>query len=246
MRAAISPTMRATSCAVEGTERTTLWCERTLQGAWNSGRVVAMTSSGACAPRSAKRLDEVERGRVGPMQVFEGEDNRLGPRPRQNPGDHRRQLPSPQLFGREFRGACPAAAGCQRAVRAEAHIRLGRGRSNAACLRGRRGAARQEHPTPKRAGPIPRSDAGECSAAAARRSIRPRCAASRRVLRETPRSGATCRGRARRRSGRTDPRRRARAYQRRVSSPSSSSRPTSGVSARAPPRRPPPLARTTR
>src|ERR1700733_9117904 len=39
------------------------------------------------------------------MQVFESEDKRLGPRPRQNPGSHRRQLPSPQLFGREIRGA---------------------------------------------------------------------------------------------------------------------------------------------
>ena len=31
----------------------TLWCERTLQGGRNSGRVVAMISNGACAPRSA-------------------------------------------------------------------------------------------------------------------------------------------------------------------------------------------------
>ena len=40
------------------------------------------------------------------MEVFESEDNRLGPRPRENPGSHRRQLPSPQLFGREIRGTC--------------------------------------------------------------------------------------------------------------------------------------------
>src|SRR4029077_18217522 len=39
------------------------------------------------------------------MQVFESEDKRRGPRPRQNPGGHCRQLPAPQLFGREIRGA---------------------------------------------------------------------------------------------------------------------------------------------
>ena len=38
------------------------------------------------------------------MQVFETEDKRLGPRPRQNPGSHCGQLPSPQFFGREIRG----------------------------------------------------------------------------------------------------------------------------------------------
>ena len=36
------------------------------------------------------------------MQVLESEDNRLRARPSQNPGRHRRQLPSPQLFRREI------------------------------------------------------------------------------------------------------------------------------------------------
>src|ERR1700722_11870949 len=35
------------------------------------------------------------------MQILESEDYRLRPRPRQNPGSHRRQLPPPELFWRE-------------------------------------------------------------------------------------------------------------------------------------------------
>ena len=64
---------------------------------------------------------------------------------------------------------------------------------------------------PERCLPIRRAGAGACSAGAAKRPIRPRCVASPRVLREIPRSGVTCRCRARRRSGRTDPRLRVRA-----------------------------------
>ncbi len=79
-----------------------------------------------------------------------------------------------------------------------------------------------------------------------RRPIRPRCAASRRGCRETPRSAATCRCPARRRSGRTGPRLRARATS---GASAAQARPRgrrAGSSARAPPRRPPPLARTMR
>ncbi len=39
------------------------------------------------------------------MQILEGDDGRLRPRARQNPGSHRRQLPSPQFLGRELRSA---------------------------------------------------------------------------------------------------------------------------------------------
>ena len=39
------------------------------------------------------------------MQVLESKDNRLGPRPSQNPGGHRRKLPSPQFFRRKIGGA---------------------------------------------------------------------------------------------------------------------------------------------
>ena len=48
---------------------------------------------------------EIERGRVGPVQVLEGDDGRLRPCARQNPGRHRRQLPAPQFLGRESRPA---------------------------------------------------------------------------------------------------------------------------------------------
>jgi hypothetical protein len=36
------------------------------------------------------------------MEVFKSEDNRLRPRPSQNPSGHRRQLPSSQFFRREM------------------------------------------------------------------------------------------------------------------------------------------------
>ena len=84
-------------------------------------------------------------------------------------------------------------AGCPRAERAEAHVRLSRGRSDATCLRGRRGAVRQERPGQNAAGPIRRLGGAACSATTARRSIRPRCAAFLRAARETLRSAATCR-----------------------------------------------------
>ena len=48
---------------------------------------------------------EVERGRISPVKVLECQNNRLRTRPRQNPGGHRRELPSPQLFRREIRNA---------------------------------------------------------------------------------------------------------------------------------------------
>ena len=52
-----------------------------------------------------QRLDQVKRSRIGPMQILEGEDDRLGPRPRQKPCRHRRELPPPQFLRRELRGA---------------------------------------------------------------------------------------------------------------------------------------------
>ena len=103
--AASSPTICATATRSSGQSEITLWCERRLQGGRNSGRVVAMMSNGACAPRSARGAHQIERGRVGPVQVLEGEHGRLRSRPRENPGRHRRQLPAAQLLWREFRCA---------------------------------------------------------------------------------------------------------------------------------------------
>ena len=62
---------------------------------------------------------EIERGRIGPVQILEGEHDRLRPRARQNPGRYRRQLPASQFFRREFRPAI-----------------LGRGPSTSSAVRG--------------------------------------------------------------------------------------------------------------
>jgi hypothetical protein len=54
-------------------------------------------------PALGQRAHEIERSRVGPVQVLEGEHDCLRPRGRQNPCRHRRQLPAAQLLRREFR-----------------------------------------------------------------------------------------------------------------------------------------------
>ena len=60
---------------------------------------------GRLRPALGQRAHEIERSRVGPVQVLEGEHDCLHPRGRQNPGRHRRQLPAAQLLWREFRDA---------------------------------------------------------------------------------------------------------------------------------------------
>jgi tetratricopeptide (TPR) repeat protein len=55
-----------------------------------------------CTPLG-ERAHEVDRARVGPLQVLEGEHDGLRPRPGHEPGDDRRQLPSPQVFRRKGR-----------------------------------------------------------------------------------------------------------------------------------------------
>ena len=59
--------------AVEGASEITLWCERRLQGGRNSGRAVAMMKQRRLRAALGERPHEVERGRVGPVQVLEGE-----------------------------------------------------------------------------------------------------------------------------------------------------------------------------
>ena len=56
-------------------------------------------------PALGQTAHEIERSRVGPVQVLEGEHNCLRPCGRQNPCRHRRQLPAAQLLWREFRCA---------------------------------------------------------------------------------------------------------------------------------------------
>ena len=96
----------ARTCArSSGASEITLWCERRLQGGRNSGRVVAMMSSGACAPRSASA--RIRSSEVGSAQCrsSKASDDRLRSRACQNQGRHRRQLPAPQFLRREFRRA---------------------------------------------------------------------------------------------------------------------------------------------
>ena len=108
----VSPTIRSTSARSRGLNETTLWCERKLHGGRNSGRAVAIRKSGACATALGKRLQKVERGRVGPVQVLDHEHDGLRTRAGENPGRHRRQLPAAQLFRRKAQ----RAAGGQRNV----------------------------------------------------------------------------------------------------------------------------------
>ena len=157
----------------------TLWCERRLQDGRNSGRAVARMSSGACAPLLGESLHQIERGRIGPVQVLEDEHGRLRARPGEKPRDQRRQLPAAQFLGRKLRRALLR----QRDV----HQRRDQGRifggveadAAEACSRGRRGAARQAHPRRSAGVPIRRAGAAAYSAGAATTTIRQRCAASR-------------------------------------------------------------------
>ena len=159
-----------------------------------------------------QRPQEIERGRVGPVQVLEDHHGRLRTRSREIPRHHRGELPSPQFLRRRISSNAPRATECRPAARSGARIHPGRGQPDVKCSRGRRDAPRRSCRRRQNAvSPIRRAGAGACSAGAARRPIRPRCAASPRVLREIPRRGATCRCRARRRSERTDPRLRVRA-----------------------------------
>ena len=48
-------------------------------------------------------VHQIERGWVGPVEVLEGERDRLRSRPGDNPRDKRRQLPAPQFLWREIR-----------------------------------------------------------------------------------------------------------------------------------------------
>jgi hypothetical protein len=52
-----------------------------------------------------QRLQHVERGRIGPVQVLEREHDRLSARAGEDPGDERRELAAAQFFGRQIRNA---------------------------------------------------------------------------------------------------------------------------------------------
>ena len=206
-----------------------------------------MISSGACAPRSASACSTSSE--VGSAQCRSSKASTIGwvRAPASTQADERRELAAAQFLGRKFRNAARRQRRVdhrreQRRIfggvepdRAERRLEFGE-----ALFAGDFGAAEAG------AAPFRDRDAAACSATAARTPTRPRCAASPRAGRETPRSAAICRGPARRRSARAAPRRGARAPSGASRMSSSSPRPTSGVGAREPPRRPPPLARTMR
>ena len=191
-------------------------------------------------------LQHVERGRIGPVQVLEGEHDRLGASAGQDPGNQRRELAAAQFLGRKFRNASRR----QRRVdhRREQRRIFGGVEPDGAERRFEFGEA------------LFAGDFGAAEADAApfrdrvqRRVLqqlrgRPLDPGVRRLRQpraklldqpDLPRPGSptisvSCPSPRRARS------------QRRARMSSSSVRPTSGVSAREPPRRPPPLARTMR
>ena len=153
-------------------------------------------------------LHEVERGRVGPVQVLEGERHRLRARPGQNPGGHRRELPSPELLGRQIGGAARRRRDVdERRQQRGMYVGIEADQLQGVLEVGEAPAGRASRRHRNAGVPIRRSGAEACSAAVATTTIRPRCGASRRGARGTPRRAATCRCRARRRSARTAPRR---------------------------------------
>ena len=206
MPAAISPTIRRPARGRAAPARSSPWCERMAQGARNSGRVVATMSSGACAPRSASDLRRSSV--VGSAQCRSSKASTAGCV--RAPAKYhavtaaicRRRNSSGANFAERASGNAISTSGAIRGAYSS-----GSRPTAVECSRGRRDAPRRSRRRRRSAVcPIRRSGAGACSAAVAKRPIRPRCAVSPRVFREIPRSGATCRCRARRRSGRTDPR----------------------------------------
>ena len=180
------------------------------------------------------------------MQILEGENDRLSSRARQNPGRHRRQLPTPQFLGRRTSHGGPPAGECRPAARAGARIRPRQGRSAQSVLEvgetplvGRVGAAKaQSAPFGERVqGRVLQELRGGPFDPGVRR-LGEFCAE---LLDEARLADA---GLADDLDELTLAFERARPAA--LKEESSSSRPTSGVRARAPPRRPPPLARTMR
>ena len=193
-----------------------------------------------------ERPQQIERGRVGPVQVLEGEHDRLRSGPCQEHGRHRSQLPASQFLRREFRRAVLRQRDVEQ--RREQGRIFGRVETDQPqsvleigelLLFGRVGTAVAQ-PSPfgervqgrvlqeLRGGPF---DPGVRRLGEFRAELldEARFADARLAddLDELAFAFQRARPAARRRS-------------------SSSSRPTRGVSARAPPRRPPPLARTMR
>jgi hypothetical protein len=243
---AISPTMRATSPASSGASEITPWCERNFQGGRNSGRVVAKISSGACVPRSASACSTSSE--VGSAQCRSSNASTSG-WVRALASTHVESAASWRLrnsSGESF-GARPEGSGTSITGASSGAYSAGSSPTepSAASSSARRFSPATSAP-PKRARPhsaigcsgvfcsncedVHSTQVCGVSASRARNSS---------ISRDLPRPGSptiseSCPSPRRARS------------QRRASRSSSSTRPTSGVGEREPPRRPPPLARTMR
>ena len=132
-----------------------------------------------------KGAQEVERGGVGPMQVFESEHDRLRARPGQDPGDERGQLTSPKLLRRKGGLAARRKRNVyERREQWRVFDRVEADQSQCAFKIGE-AMLQQEHLRQIEAGPIRKSDEVECSVGVAMRSTRPSCAAAPRVAHGT-------------------------------------------------------------
>ncbi len=244
--AAISPTMREPR-RDRAAQAKRLWCERILQGARNSGRVVATRSSGACAPRSASAW--MRSSDVGSAQCRSSKASTTGwvLAPARSRAIIAASCRRRSSSGAEFRRRVPRAAEYRAAAREVAPYSL-----DVELYLGER---RLEVGEPLFGWNILTAEASRPHSATGCRGVFCRswdefhstqvCGVSPsrdgtpRSSRDLPRPGSpTIRTNwpspARTRS------------QRRSSVPMSSSRPTKDVRARAPPLRPPPLARTMR
>ena len=194
-----------------------------------------------------QRLQHVERGRIGPVQVLEREHQRLGASAGEHPGGERRELAAAQFLGRQFWNAFRRQRRRRSPALAAAHIRP---RSSPTEPSAASSSASRFRPStsapPKRA--RPHSAAGcsgvFCNSCEDAHSIQVCGVSASRarnssISRDLPRPGSPT-------ISESWPSPRRARSQRRASRSSSSARPTSGVGAREPPRRPPPLARTMR
>ena len=121
-----------------------------------------MISSGACAPALGESLQEIKRGRIGPMQVLERERDGLRARPGEKPPDKGRQLPPAQFLWREFRDALLWQWNVDQAGASNGAYSVGsRPIRPRVFLRDRRDrfGDRQAHPRQSAGDPIRRSDA---------------------------------------------------------------------------------------
>ena len=218
MLAAISPTMRRTCSAVEWRKRNRLHGASAFPRARGT-RAVSWRRGAAALARRARPATGMRSSDVGSAQCRSSKARTTGcvRAPARNhaviAASCRRRNSSGANFAARSWGSGMSTSGAIRGAyspRSRPTSRSVFSRSARRCSAGRS--------SPNRCRPHSASGCSGvfCKSCEAHHSSR--CVASRRVAYGTLRSGATCRGRARRRSARTGPRLRARASQRRASS----------------------------